>query len=93
MVPVDDCWTHRPIDVETGTVIFAPGAPTVEGNCVERVGAAHGGSLWRAIRPGYGKIENDANLAAFIRVSRQGFVGRSVFRHLPDEEGEEPHGH
>ena len=93
VVPVDDCWTHRPIDVETGTLIFAPGAPTVEGNCVERVGVPHGGSLWRAIRPGYGKIENDGNLAAFIRVSRQGFVGRSVFRHLPDEDGEEPHGY
>ncbi len=92
VVPVDDCWTHRPIDLETGTLIFVPRSPTVEGDCVERVCTTDGGSLWRAIQPGIGKIENDVDFAAFIRVSKRGFVGRSVFRHLPDEDVEEPHG-
>ena len=88
VVPVDDCWTRRPIDVVTGMLIFAPGTPAVEGNCVECVGTTHGGSLWRAIQPGIGKIENGADFAAFVRVSKRGFVGRSVFRHLPEEDVE-----
>ena len=93
VVPVDDCWAHRPIDVDTGTLIFVTGSPSVEGKCVERVCETGSGSLWRAIQPGIGKIENRVDFAAFIRVSKQGFVGRCVFRHLPDEDIEEPHGH
>ena len=93
VVPVDHCWTHHPIDVETGTLVFAPKTVAAEGNCVELVGAAKGGSLWRATRPGIGKIENRAGFSAFIRVSKRGFVGRSVFRHLPDDDAEEPRGH
>ena len=93
VIPVDDFWTHHPIDVATGALIFAPGIPSVEGNCVELLDAVHGGSLWRAMQPGIGKIENSAGLSAFIRVSKQGFVGRSVFRHLPNDDVEEPCGH
>ena len=88
VVPVDDCWTHRPIDVETETLVFAPATATVEGNCMELVGAANCGTLWRATKPGIGKIENRTDISAFVRVSNRGFVGRSIFRHLPDDDVE-----
>ena len=93
VVPVDDFWTYRPVDLATGTLIFTLGTPTVEGNCVELVGAINSGSLWRATQPGIGRIEKGGGFSAFIRVSRQGFVGRSVFRHLPDDDVEDPYVH
>ena len=90
VVPVDAFWIHHPVDVETDALIFAAGNPKVEGNCVELVGRINAGSMWRATQPGIGRIENGAGFSAFIRVSKRGFVGRSVFRHLPDYDVEEP---
>ena len=44
--------------------------------------------LFRARRPGLGKIRNNEGWSAFVRVSRRAFVGRSIFRHLAEEDGE-----
>ncbi|MBI4524756.1 MAG: ImmA/IrrE family metallo-endopeptidase [Deltaproteobacteria bacterium] len=85
---VDAHWTDRAIDVEAGDLIFVHGQPSSEGNCIERVVEAEGGRLLRASQPGIGRLEDGSGWSAFVRVSRRGFVGRSLYRHLeePDDE-------
>ena len=87
---VDSHWTQRSIDVETGDLIFVYGAPILDGGCLERVQITRLGSLFRAKRPGIGKIEDSVGLSAFVRVSKRGFVGRSLFRHLEEVDSEYP---
>ena len=70
--------------MEVGDLIFAHEQPTAEGNCVERVQDIRKGRLLRAHSPGIGKLTRSTGWSAFVRVSRRGFVGRSLFRHLEE---------
>lgn len=85
---VDGHWTDRAIDVEVGDLIFVHGQPSFEGNCIGHVLDTEGGRLLRAREPGIGRIENSPAWSAFVRVSRRGFVGRSLYRHWEEADGE-----
>jgi hypothetical protein len=78
---VDDHWADRAIDVEAGDLIFVYGQPSSEGDCVEHVLDTEEGRLLRARQPGIGRLEEGSDWSAFVRVSRPGFVGRSLYRH------------
>ena len=81
---VDPLWTGRPIDVEVGDLVFARAQAICEGNCLVEVRETREGSLFLATQPGIGRIFNNVEWSAFVRVSRSGFVGRSKFRHLEE---------
>ena len=85
---VDRFWTGRPVDVETGELIFARGCTKVEGKALKTIEDTETGSMYLALHPGLGRIENGSEWSAFIRVARPNFVGRSIFRHL-EVSGEE----
>ena len=70
--------------MEAGDLIFVHGHPSSEGDYVEHVLDTEGGRLLRARQPGIGKLVNSSTWSAFVRVSRRGFVGRSLFRHLEE---------
>ena len=89
---VDTHWNGRAIDVEVGDLIFVHGHPNSEGKCVEHVRDTSGGRLLRARRPGIGRLEHGSAWSAFVRVSRRGFVGRSIYRHWEGVDGEESDG-
>ena len=79
---VDNNWAGRPIDVEVDDLIFVQGKSRIEGACVELVRYAEGTTLLRAHRPGIARLEDAAEWAVFVRVSRHSFVGRNIHRHL-----------
>jgi len=79
---VDSNWAGRPVDVEVDDLIFARGSPRIEGACVELVRYEEDTTLLRALRSGIARLEDTANWAAFVRVSRPAFVGRNIHRHL-----------
>lgn len=85
---VDAHWGNRAIDVDAGDLIFVHGQPSSEGSCVQHVLDTEGGRLLRAVQPGIGRLVNGSAWSAFVRVSRQGFVGRSLFRHLEEADDE-----
>ncbi len=85
---VDRNWQGRPIDVEQGDLILLKGETRVEGRCTEYVQLPATGTMLRARRPGIGRLEDNSGWAAFIRVSRRAFVGRSLYRHLEEAEDE-----
>ena len=85
---VDPHWRGRAVDVEVGDLVLTAGETDDEGICLESVEGFRGRRLFRACRPGLGKISNTEGWSAFVRVSRRAFVGRSIFRHLAEEDGE-----
>ena len=84
---VDRHWTGRPIDVEVDDLILVYGSPSVEGPSIEHVEDRWAGRLLRARQPGVSRLEDRSDWSSFIRVSRRGFVGRSIFRHQEESEG------
>ncbi len=78
---VDTHWAGKTIDVEVGDAIFVHGGAEPEGMCIEKISDAENGRLFRAAQPGIGRLENGSAWSAFVRVSRRGYVGRSVYRH------------
>ena len=86
---VDRYWTGRPIDIEVGDLVFVHGRPALEGRCVEHVEDRKEGRLIRACQPGLGRLEDGSAWSAFVRVSRSGFVGRNIFRHLEEVDNDD----
>ena len=88
---VDPQWNGRAIDVEVGDLVQVPEGSTCEGECLDDAGAFSAGRLYRARQPGIGKLSAASGWAGYVRVSRRAFVGRSVFRHLSEEDSEQSH--
>ena len=85
---VDQHWRGRAVDIEVGDLIMTERETAYEGNCLEAIEGPGSRRLFRACRPGLGRLCNTEESSAFVRVSRRAFVGRSIFRHLAEEEGE-----
>jgi len=85
----DEYWVDRAIDAETSDLILAPADTTItNGTCIEYVNETDQGVVLRARQSGIGRIQNGSGWSAYVRVSRKGFVGRSLYRHwedVPDE--------
>ena len=88
---IDLDWSGRAIDVEVGDIISAQEEIDYEGNCLESIKVSRSRRLFRASQPGLGRVCNAAGWSAFVRVSRRAFVGRSIFRYLPEEDGDHWH--
>jgi hypothetical protein len=87
LVIADEHWNSRPIDLKVGDVLLAPPGATIEGRACTPGGDVRCGTLFNASKPGIARVEK-VGWAAFIRVSRNGYEGRSVFRHLEEADDE-----
>ena len=88
---VNSHWAGRAIDVEVGDLIFVYGQPAFDGNCLAEIQDTAEGRLFRALQPGIGRLSDHSDWCAFTRVSRRAFFGRSIFRHLEEEDTEDYH--
>ena len=88
VVEVDSCWTGRAVDVEVDDFILVRCEAQAEGSCIEPSTDVEHGWLFRAARPGLGRLEAGSALSAFVRVSRRDYVGRAQFRHWEEVEDE-----
>lgn len=89
LVLSDMAWSSVPIDLQVGDSAAFPQHAKIEGDCVVPVGEAKCGLLVEGHRPGIGRVEANGGLwCAFIRVCRKDFVGRSIYRHLEDPDGD-----
>lgn len=90
LVVVDRHWTGRSIDVAVGDHVILPVGAKVEGDVLLHMGRCSVGDVYAGSRPGRGRVEHgDANLAAFVRVSRVQYEGRGMFRHLEEVDEDE----
>jgi Zn-dependent peptidase ImmA (M78 family) len=85
LVIADLQWSDIAIDIQVGDVAILPAKTAVEGRSVEVLGENKLGRLIRGCSPGISRAELlDSSWAVYVRVSRNGFVGRSQYRHLED---------
>ena len=81
VVVVDSHWTGRAVDVEVGDLIFVQEGAQADGECLEPSPDVEHGELFRAARPGIGRLEAGTTGSTFVRVSRRDYVGRALYRH------------
>lgn len=81
VVVVDSHWTGRAVDAEVGDLILVLGGAQSDGECLETSSNVEHGRLFRAARPGIGRIEAGTTWSTFVRVSRRNYVGRALYRY------------
>jgi Zn-dependent peptidase ImmA (M78 family) len=85
IIVVDRAWVDRAVDIQVGDLVLLPAATRLEGASVEVVGGRPSGLILTARKPGVSRVEaTDQDWAAFVRVQRHEYIGRSIFRHRED---------
>lgn len=89
VIVVDAHWKDRAIDVQVGDHIRLPTDIEYEGSSLAPLPDHEEGAIYEASSPGVGRFLHSASeWCSYVRVSRRGYVGRSIFRHLEDPEHE-----
>ena len=84
---VDLHWKDRAIDTHVEDLILVPPGTNFEGDCVQRVPYHGEGTLYRAVTPGIGRfVHPRSGWASYTRIAKQDYIGRSIYRYLPDPE-------
>lgn len=90
LLVVDSKWETRPIDLRTGSLVLVPSGTVSEGTNMQLISEDSNGSLFEAVVPGLGRFCNPStDWASYVRVSREDFIGRSIYRHEPEYVDEE----
>lgn len=85
LVIVDRSWTSVAVDLQVGDFAIVPTDTKLEGKSATISSSNEFGLLIEGRQPGISRLEShDASWAAFVRVSRRDFIGRSIYRHLED---------
>ncbi len=85
LIIVDANWSGRAIDIQVGDYIQLPINTFSDGDCVQFQEKDGETVLFRGALPGLGRFDQPATgWSAYVRVSRRGYVGRNVYRHLED---------
>lgn len=87
---VDHFGLESATDILVDDLLLAPAGYTPVNSLLQVEATVQAGVLLKACRPGLSGIRqlNDDRIGA-VRISRRGFVGRSIFRHLEDEFNED----
>lgn len=92
VIVADNNWRDRAIDLEVGDHAMVPANAVFEGECAELFtadGDRDDRTLLRGRAPGRGRVvTSDGSWSAYVRVSKHGYTGRSIFRHLEDPDYE-----
>ena len=88
VVVVDSHWKKRAVDVEVGDFILVPGEARSEGAHLEPSSEVKQGRLFRAARPGIGRLTTENQWSAFVRVARRNYVGRALYRYWEEADDE-----
>lgn len=85
LIIVDRAWNKVAIDLQVGHFAILPTDAKLEGASVSIVGDNQIGLVVEGHIPGITRAEtSDGSWAAYIRVSRKDFIGRSIFLHEED---------
>jgi len=94
LVIADDAWNSSvAIDLQVDDVAILPKGIDLEGSSVTIIAEHELGMIIYGRMPGICRVEKtDGSWAAFIRVSRKNFEGRSIYRHMEDPDVHETSG-
>ena len=88
LVIADNSWETVPIDLQVGQIAIIPAGVSIRGRSVIIVKQDSSQTILQAESPGISSAQNINGWASFIRVSRAGFEGRSIYRHLEEVDDE-----
>lgn len=87
IIIIDYYWAGRAIDAQVGDFLILPPNVQDTSDVMRCVSSDASRTVYQAVRPGIGRFNGTDTLwAAFLRVSKPDYVGRSIFRHLEDPE-------
>lgn len=90
LVIADLAWNKVAIDLQVGELAILPTSTRLEGVSASVIGDHELGLIIEGRKPGIARAEShDRSWAAFVRVSRRDFTGRSIYRHLEDPDVDE----
>lgn len=78
---VDVHWRGRAIDIGVGDYVLLPRGTTLEGGRLQLVERRADGDLYTGAATGIGRAEHPDGWASYVRVARQEYAGRGVYRH------------
>jgi len=82
---VDLNWTDRAIDIQVGDFILSLAQTINDKDCIQPVEQSQKGKLFRGVKPGVERVYDPrSGWAAYVRVSRRDYAGRSIFRNDED---------
>ena len=82
---VGEKWTDRAVDMQVGDLLMLPPDTLHEAANLRMVEQTASAMLLAATAPGIGRVyRSGSDWAAFVRVSRKGYVGRGAYRHWED---------
>jgi hypothetical protein len=85
LIITSTAWRSVPIDLRVGDVAIVPKDALPEGSAITEAGMVSGGKVIEGCKPGIAKVYcEQSSWAAYVRVSRQDYVGRAKYRHLED---------
>lgn len=86
---VDTHWIGRPIDVQVGDRICVPDGFSSDGNVLESMTDLQNSRLFRASRPGVGRVSDPiTGWTNYVRVRRRSYIGFATYRHMEDPDFE-----
>jgi len=87
LILLDEQWLGRAVDIQVGDTVILPSGSTVEGSSIEPINQGESKSVVVGRRPGISRVEvTGSKWSVYVRVSRNNYVGRSIFRFLEDGE-------
>ena len=81
----DSHWTGRPADVRVGELLLCPAKSIPAGEVLDVVDRSPAHVVFRAITSGEGRVHH-SQFSVSVRVARNEYVGRGIYRFLPEEE-------
>ncbi len=89
LVLVDTKWVTGNLDLQVGHAALLPTGAVVEGTSIAVLGDVPAGRIVQGLKPGLARVFLEGGgWAKFVRISRAGFEGRSLYRHLEDPDVE-----
>lgn len=80
---VDDLWPRLSIDLRIGDVILLPDGANFTGDCIQDLNLLLPVRAFKACVVGEGTLHLNGHILP-VRCMRPGFVGRSIYRYLPE---------
>lgn len=84
VVMVDRAWRSRPVDLEVGDVMVLDDPITASGASIKIKEKRGSKVIAVAVKPGTGHLDGGLGWAAYVRVRRSRFEGRSIFRYMEE---------